>query len=149
MTNTESWDAAASVELVQRCYGHIEQGQWEQANALLAENFTFNEPPSLDYGGQWHGRDAMQRLFTFLMSYWSEPDIKVNHMIGDDKYCIVLMTFSAKGKKTGERFSQDVVEVLHIADGRITDLYVHYFDTAQLALDTGSIARLTKASEQA
>lgn len=148
MAKTETWDAAASVELVQRCYGLIGQGDWEQANALLADDFTFNEPPSLDYGGQWHGRDAIQRLFTFLMSYWSDADIQIKHMIGDEKHCIVLMTFSANTKKTGERFTQDVVEVLHIADGRITDLYVHYFDTAQLALDTGSIARLTAAGEK-
>jgi ketosteroid isomerase-like protein len=139
---------ASPVELVRRCYTHAQRGEWDQANALLADDFAFHEPKSLDYGGIWRGKDAMQRLVQTLMSYWGDPDIKIEHLIGDDRHCIVLMKLSVTSKKTGQRFTQDVVEVLHIANGRISDLRVHYFDTAELALDTGSITRLKEAKER-
>jgi ketosteroid isomerase-like protein len=147
MTEANSWNGATSIELVQRCYGHAGKGEWDKASALLADDFAFHEPPSLDYGGVWRGNDAMQRLVQFLMEYWADPDIKVEHLIGDDNHCIVLMKLSVTSKKTGRRFTQDVVEVLRIANGRISELRVHYFDTAELALDTGSIARLSEARE--
>jgi ketosteroid isomerase-like protein len=148
MTNANTSGVAASVEVVQRCYGHAARGEWEQANALLADDFAFHEPRSLDYGGVWRGKDAMQRLVGTLMNYWGDPDIKVVHLLGDDRHCIVLMKLSVTSKKTGRRFTQDVVEVLHVSDGRISELRVHYFDTAELALDTGSIERLNKPEER-
>ncbi len=148
MTDPENWNGAASVELVQQCYTHAGQGEWDKANALIADDFAFHEPPSLDYGGVWRGRDAMQRVVAFLMEYWVDPDIKVVRFIGDEQYCIVLMRISVTSKKSGKRFTQDVTEVLRISDGRIAELRVHYFDTAELALDTGSIGRLSEARER-
>jgi ketosteroid isomerase-like protein len=149
MIDAEDKVGIATVELVQRCYGHAAKGEWAQANALLADDFEFHEPSSLDYGGIWRGNDAMQRVVAFLFEYWADPDITVERLIGDNEYCIVLMKVSLTSKKSGKRFTQHVTEVLRIADGRIRELRVHYFDTAELALDTGSIARLGEARQSA
>jgi ketosteroid isomerase-like protein len=134
MTGTESQKAATAVEVVQRCYGHIAQGEWDQATALLSDDFVQFEPPSLEYGGEWRGKDAMRRLFNAAMAYWADPDIKIKHLLGDGAYCIALMEASMTSKKTGERFTQDVTEVLRVKDGKIVELRVHYFDTAQMSL---------------
>ncbi|HEX7820853.1 MAG TPA: nuclear transport factor 2 family protein [Sphingobium sp.] len=134
MSEQDNIGGATAVEVVQRCYGHIAQGEWALANALLSDDFTQYEPPSLEYGGEWRGNGAMQRLFERAMAYWADPDIKIKHMLGDDAHCIALMEMSMTSKKTGERFTQNVVEVLRVKDGKITELQVHYFDTAPLSL---------------
>lgn len=134
--------SSAPIAIVEKCYTHAERGEWERANAYLADDFAFHEPASLDYGGIWRGKDAMQRLVHHLFDYWGDLDIKVDRLIGDDTHCIVLMKVGMTSKKTGRQFTQDVTEVIRVENGLIKDLRVHYFDTAELALDTGSIARL-------
>lgn len=45
----------------------------------------------------------MQRVFTVLMTYWVDPDIKIGQMLGNEKHRIVLMKFAATSKNTGSR----------------------------------------------
>lgn len=145
MSEQNSLKEAASVDIVRRCYTHASRGEWDQANALVADDFKLHEPASLAYGGVWTGKDAMQRLNGAVMSYWGQPELQLVDLIGNEQRCVVLLRFSMTSKATGKRFTQDVVEVLRVENGLIAELRIHYFDTAELALDTGSITRLTAA----
>jgi ketosteroid isomerase-like protein len=126
--------AAEILGSVYQCMG---QGDWDGVEALLADDFTIVEPESLPYGGLWKGKDALQRLHPAVMQHFDNPEPVIKEVIGGQVWASVIVDFTVTSKKTGRRFTQTVSEVGRVENGKLAELQIHYFDTAEIAGEIG------------
>lgn len=122
------------LEVTQAMYDHAARGEWEAVAAFMAEDLVIHEPPTLPYGGEWRGRDALQRLFTHVMGFWDDPQVAWIDLVGGDTHVVALLQMSATVRATGKHFTQRIAEVTRFnADGKMAEMHIHYFDAGELA----------------
>ena len=126
-----------SGDLLKRCYAAAGARDWDAVAAICSPELVITEPPSLPFGGEYRGRDALHRLFTTVMDYWDNPTVVIDDIIGGDTYGAVLITFTMTSKHTGRTFTQTVVETAKSSSGLLTEMRIHYFDTAEVAREAG------------
>lgn len=118
------------VATVRHFYDLVATGDWTAVEAMVDDDFVIHEPDSLPYGGAWRGKDAFQRLFTFVMGFWDDPQVEWNGLVGDDRHVIALLTFTVTARASGRRFSMPLTEVTTLTpSGRIESMRIHYYDT--------------------
>jgi ketosteroid isomerase-like protein len=126
------------LEASRALYTHLQKGEWDAVAACMADDFVIHEPPSLPYGGEWRGKDALQRLYAHVMAYWADPKVEWIDLLGGEAHSVALLHFSMTSRATGERFSQHVTEVTQFdAAGKIAEMRIHYFDPAEVARKAG------------
>lgn len=121
------------LDLMRRVYEIAGQGRWDEVEQLLSDDLVIHEPPSLPYGGEWRGRDALRRLYTEVMGYWADPSVAIRSIVGDEEWAVALLDFTMTSRATGDRFTMPVAEASLAAGGKIVEMRIHYFDTAGLA----------------
>lgn len=119
-------------------YAYAGQGAWDRVEAHLSDKLVIHEPASLPYGGEWRGRDALRRLYADVMGYWSDPSVQVRSVVGDETWAVAILDFTMTSKATGERFTMPVAEVSRAEGGKIVEMRIHYFDTAEVARQAGA-----------
>ena len=125
-------------EATRTMYEHASRGEWDAVASFMAEDFVIHEPESLPYGGEWRGRDALQRLFTQVMGYWESPEVEWIDLFGNDSHVVALLRFGMTAPGTGKRVVQRVAEVTSFNDaGLMSEMHIHYFDTAELVAALG------------
>ena len=120
------------LDLMRRVYEIAGQGRWDEVEALLSDDLVIHEPESLPYGGEWRGRDALRRLYAEVMGYWADPHVTVRAITGDEEWAVALLDFTMTSRATGERFTMPVAEASRAEAGKIAEMRIHYFDTAEL-----------------
>ncbi|WP_242128033.1 nuclear transport factor 2 family protein [Sphingobium sp. Sx8-8] len=121
-------------QAVRTMYEHAARGEWAAVQIFMAQDFVIHEPASLPYGGEWRGRDALERLFIRVMSFWRDPLVEWIDLIGGETHVVALLRFSMTVPETGERIVQHVSEVTRFdGDGKMAEMRIHYFDTAAMA----------------
>jgi ketosteroid isomerase-like protein len=127
----------SGVALVETLYARARAGDWDGVEALLSPDLVIHEPPSLPFGGDWTGRDALRRLFARVMGTWNDPRVEIETIVGDDRHVVALLRFTMTSKVTGRTFTQPVAEVSVIEAGLIREMRIHYFDTNEVAREAG------------
>lgn len=128
-----------SAALLRRVYDAAGQRDWATVESLCSPDLVISEPASLPFGGEYRGRDALLRLFTVVMAYWNDPQVTVDAIVGDDDRAAVFLTFTMTSKHTSRTFTQTVVESARSKDGLVTEMRIHYFDTAEVAREAGPV----------
>jgi len=126
-----------AAEVLGTIYQRLGEQDWEGVMALMTDDFKIVEPDSLPYGGVWEGKDALQRLYPAVVSHFDEFSPVIKEVIGGIEWAAVIVDLSLISKKTGRQFSQTVTEVGRIRDGKLAELKIHYFDTAEIAQEIG------------
>jgi ketosteroid isomerase-like protein len=115
-------------------YDHVSRGDWDRVAAFMADDFVIYEPSSLPYGGEWRGRDALQRLYAHVMAYWRDPAVEWMELVGGERHAVALLHFTVTAPDSGNRFSQHIAEVTTFDDdGQMQSMRIHYFDTGEMA----------------
>jgi ketosteroid isomerase-like protein len=121
-------DAAAVVVELGRCF---RAGDADGARALLHPDLRIEQPASLPHGGSHHGPDGMGAMGATFAEHWDrtigEADVR---SCGDTAVQVTSQTWTAKA--TGRSATVDVVELFHVADGRIVEIRVFQQDTHAL-----------------
>lgn len=121
------------LEASKAMYDAVHAGDWDAVADFMAEDFVIYEPTSLPYGGEWRGRDALQRLYAHVMGYWDDPVVKWQELVGGEKYAVALLHFTVTAKSSGKRFETHIAEVTEFDDaGKMASMRIHYFDTADM-----------------
>lgn len=119
------------LEASRAMYAAVAKGAWDEVAAYMADDFVIYEPTSLPYGGEWHGRDALQRLYAHVMGYWIDPRVTWQELVGGEDHTVALLHFEVTAKSSGKRFETDIAEVTKFnAAGQMALMRIHYFDTA-------------------
>jgi ketosteroid isomerase-like protein len=115
-------------------YAHVAKGEWDAVAELMSEDFVIHEPATLPYGGEWRGRDALQRLYAHVMGFWRDPEVRWLELLGGERHTVALLDLTATAPETGQRFSQRIAEVTTFDEaGRMSAMHIHYFDTGEMA----------------
>lgn len=121
------------LEASKAMYAEVARGNWDAVAGFMADDFVIHEPPSLPYGGEWRGRDALQRLYAHVMGYWENPVVTWQELVGGEKYAVALLHFTVTAKSSGKRFETHIAEVTAFDDaGKMASMRIHYFDTADM-----------------
>jgi len=121
-------------EVTRAMYEHVARGEWAAVADFMTDDFVIHEPATLPYGGEWRGRDALQRLFNQVMGLWDDPVVEWIDLVGGDEHVVALLRFSMTVRATGKRIVQRVAEVTRFdADGKMAEMHIHYFDTGEMA----------------
>jgi ketosteroid isomerase-like protein len=126
-----------AVALIRKLYADAGTGKWDEVAAVMSDNFVIHEPASLPFGGSYHGRDALQRLFGIVMATWIDPAVEIDAIVGDESHVVALLRFTMTSRHSGRRFTQHVSEVSRIEDGKVAEMRVHYFDAAEITREAG------------
>jgi len=122
------------LEATKAMYDHAARGEWDAVASFMAEDLVIHEPQTLPYGGEWRGRDALQRLFATVMGYWDDPQVEWIDLVGGDQHAVALLRMSVTVPGTSKRVTQRVTEVTRFnADGKMAEMHIHYFDTGEMA----------------
>jgi ketosteroid isomerase-like protein len=122
------------IEATRAMYDLLARGEWASVADFMAEDFVIHEPATLPYGGEWRGRDALQRLFVHVMGFWDDPLVEWIDLVGGDDHAVALLRMTATVPGTGTRFTQRVAEVTRFTpDGKMAEMHIHYFDTGEMA----------------
>jgi ketosteroid isomerase-like protein len=126
---------AGAVATVRRFYDLVLGGDLETASGLLDdERLLIHEPAQLPYGGEVQGiagwRQVTEKEFALMETELLTPiDFRD---IGDGKvFMNVRVRFTSRD--TGRSAETDVVEILTVQDGRLTDFDVYYKDPGAVA----------------
>ena len=119
------------LEASRAAYAAVAKGDWDEVAHFMAEDFVIYEPTSLPYGGEWRGRDALQRLYAHVMGYWLDPKVAWQDLIGGEEHAVALLHFEVTAKSSGKRFETHIAEVTKFnAASLMQSMRIHYFDTA-------------------
>ena len=114
-------------------YAEVARGNWDAVAGFMADDFVIYEPESLPYGGEWRGRDALQRLYAHVMGYWENPVVQWQELVGGETYAVALLHFTVTARASGKRFETHIAEVTKFdAAGKMESMRIHYFDTAAM-----------------
>ena len=106
----------------------------------LCDDFVAYEPESLPFGGRWSGDDVYKRLFTKVMGTFESPQLEPIDMSGGKEWVSYCLNLSFISKVSGERVKYRVIENGRVIDGKLTELHLHYFDTANILKDLGELS---------
>ncbi|WP_422061872.1 nuclear transport factor 2 family protein [Sphingopyxis sp.] len=121
------------LEASKAMYAAVARGEWGVVADFMADDLVIHEPASLPYGGEWRGRDALQKLYAHVMTFWEDPVVKWQELVGGEKYAVALLHFTVTAKSSGKRFETHIAEVTEFDDaGKMASMRIHYFDTADM-----------------
>ncbi|MEP3052198.1 MAG: nuclear transport factor 2 family protein [Erythrobacter sp.] len=106
---------------------------WDRVESLLDPEFVLYEAEVLPFGGEWKGKDALQRCAAAMYGTWAEAKVEIHDITGGDSHAVTVLTLTMTSKRTGETFSQTVNECGYFENGLMKSLTIHYFDSAEVA----------------
>jgi uncharacterized protein len=133
---------AANIAFVRRLFEAVETrgdpedlaARWAVYVAMYDPDVVIHEAPSLPYGGDYSGDDAVARHGHAFSGAWqglqSISDQRLEpHLLADGDHVIVL--WRQKGTSAdGDLFDMPAVSVYQMKDGRVVDSRMFHFDTA-------------------
>lgn len=124
-------------ELLSAVYAAAGARDWDKVGSLLHPDFVLYEAKGLPFGGEWRGKDALQRCAAAMYGTWAEARVEIHDITGGDSWAVVVLTLTMtpKGAEDPERetFRQTVCEAGTFEDGLLKELRIHYFDAAEVA----------------
>jgi ketosteroid isomerase-like protein len=126
--------APANVATVRRFYDLALSGDLDSASGLLDERIVVHEPPGLPYGGEFHGVSGWREITereNALMATELLTAIEFSDVDGETVLMKVKVRFTSR--KTGRSTDTDVVELLKVSGGRLTEFDVYYKDPGAVA----------------
>ena len=91
--------------------------QLEAVAERLHPEIVIYEAESLPFGGEWKGKDALQRLSAAMYGTWAEAKVEIHEIIGGETYAAVILSLTMTSKKTQRTFTQTLSEVGKFEDG--------------------------------
>jgi len=125
VSEPREWQAAV--------YATAGTGDWDKVEALIHPDFVLYEAECLPFGGEWRGKDALQRCAAAMYGTWAEASVEIHDITGGDTHAVTVLTLTMTSKRTGETFTQTVNECGAFEDGLLKELRIHYFDAAEVA----------------
>lgn len=122
-------------QLLADIYRLAGERDWEAVAERLHPEIVIYEADSLPFGGEWQGKDALQRLSAAMYGTWAGTRVEIHEIIGGETYAAVILSLTMTSKKTGRTFTQTLSEVGKFEDGLLREHRIHYFDAAEIAAE--------------
>lgn len=120
-------------DMLAAVYAAAGAGDWSAVERLLHPDFVLHEAAGLPFGGEWRGKDALQRCAAAMFGTWAKATVDIHDITGGDTHAVVVLTLTMHPRDGSAPFSQTVCEAGTFADGLLKELRIHYFDAAEIA----------------
>ncbi len=118
--------------VVEELGARFRAGDLESARALYAPGIRLQQPASLPHGG-WHeglaGMDAMAKLFA---EHWDRAITAAQVHDAGAALAVQVTTQTWTAKSTGKAATVDVIELITVEQGLVTEIRVFQQDTHAL-----------------
>ena len=121
-----------NANLVRRGYAAFSTGDMATLSGLFADDAVWHVPGSGSLSGAKRGRDAILAFFGELFTRSGEPiKVTLHDVIGGDEHTVGLHhEFVQSGSN---KVDQNAVNIFHIRDGRVSDVWELHEDPASNA----------------
>jgi uncharacterized protein len=129
----EHVDANEPVDVVRELSRRFQAGDREGAFALFHPDIRIVQPVSLPHGGVHEGHAGVVDMGTRFAEHWDRTIADPRIVGGDDGETVAQVTTQTwTAKATGVDATVDVVALLTVADGLVTEIRVFPQDTRLL-----------------
>lgn len=128
--------------MVETLYDLTAQGKWDEAEAMLTDDFRIVEADSLPFGGVYEGKGALRELYAKVFGFWEDPVLDFTDLTISDKHAISIMTIHATSRHNGERLALPLCEVFHLRGEQFCGITPYYYNTAAICQAAGMLAKV-------
>jgi ketosteroid isomerase-like protein len=102
----------------------------ERILELLDENVVFRPPSVLAHGGDWVGHQGFIEMGEAFNRAWELPEgVNFEYLDGGGDTVVIIASFDLVSKHTGKSAHVEMVEIVTVKDGKMTELVPYYKDT--------------------
>jgi ketosteroid isomerase-like protein len=124
--------AHPNVDLLNRGYDAFGKGDLDTLRELFSQDIVFHVPGRSKIAGDYRGQDEVFGFFGKLVELTGGTfSIERHAVLADDEHGTVLTTVT--GQRDGKTLSQNAIDVFHLKDGKVTEVWA--LDTDQYAGD--------------
>ncbi|GAA1968263.1 nuclear transport factor 2 family protein [Amycolatopsis minnesotensis] len=105
---------------------------FDELAPFFDEEVVLHQAEALPYGGTWHGHAGMERFFVAMSRTWDIFDMVAQRILSTGDPLVVHTEVSARSRATGRRITFPILQTLTVHNGRITEVYPFYWDTAMI-----------------
>ena len=109
-----------------------EQPDFGPVAATLHPDCLLYEPESLPYGGEWRGRDGVERWMRLFKATWSSLEVRDSQVFGDGDTLFSRSHVYATSRQTKKQTDWSLLQQLTLQQGGILDLRPFHWDTAAI-----------------
>ena len=103
----------------------------------LAQHFhpdvVLYQDPGLPYGGDWRGRDGMERFLAVMSRTWERFEFGDQEFWFRGSAAVVLTRVSARARATGIELEFPILQHILIRDRQLAEVRPFYWNTAAIA----------------
>ncbi len=121
-------EADAAVETVREVSRRFRAGDFDDAFRLYHPDISVEQPASLPHGGRHTGLLGLADMAAEFGRHW-ERTIGEPRIVGLGPFVLQMTTQTWTAKGTGRSATVDVVELITVADGLVTEIRVFPQDT--------------------
>ena len=117
-----------ATEVARELARRFQAGDRDGARALMHPDIRVEQPASLPHGGEHRGHAGLDRMGAAFAEHW-ERAITDPRIVGAYALVVQVTTQTWTARATGRAATVDVVELISVADGLVTDIRVFPQDT--------------------
>jgi uncharacterized protein len=106
---------------------------FEPLAPFFAPDVVLHQAEALPYGGIWRGHAGMERFFAAMSAAWESFEMLEQTFHPDGDVVVVRTDVRATARATGRRLEFPILQSVRVAEGRITEIWPFYWDTATIA----------------
>lgn len=111
--------AHPNADLVRKGVEAMIAGDMATVSEMIADDATFHWPETSRVSGDLEGKEAILASFAVMPEGIASWESELHAVLADDEHAVVLLRNTVD--RGGETFHLDVVQVFHIADGKLTE----------------------------
>jgi ketosteroid isomerase-like protein len=113
-----------TVEVVRAGYAAFNERRFDIASQAFDADVEWIDPPDFPDGRTVRGREAVERHWASMVSFWEELDAEVNEIIEAGSQVVILMVNHVQGR-AGVATQQQFAHVWTVRDGGVTQCRVY------------------------
>ena len=111
-------------------YMAAEHPDFAPVAATLHPDCLLCEPASLPYGGEWRGRNGVERWMRMFKATWSSLEVRDSEVFGEGDTLFSRSHVYATARETNKRTKWALLQRFTFQHGGIVDLRPFHWDTA-------------------
>ena len=112
--------------------GGASHGDFAVLATYFAEDVVLCQAAALPYGGVWRGHDGLRAFFAAMAATWSEFEMLDQQFLATAETAVVRTRVRARARVSRREVSFPILQTLRVADGRISEVWPFYWDTAAI-----------------
>ncbi len=99
----------------------------------FAPDVVLHQADALPYGGTWRGHTGMERFFLAMSTAWRSFAMLEQEFHATGDVVVVRTRVRATARPTGQVLEFPILQTVRVVDGRISEVWPFYWDTAAIA----------------